>query len=303
MSPIHAKTVQIFLPTGDPEDIQIAELTSRTIQVIAIPRYLLNEARHHEEINNVGLYFLFGEDEKTGRDKVYIGEAENCFSRLKQHDKEKEFWNIALVVNHKQNQFTKSDVRYLEYLAYDTARTAERFLLDQNTPTGSHVPRVREVDLLDFFSTIDVLTAALGYKVFRSKRKSNQVQPQPILPLSVSASTSTNDNLWHCSGRGVKAQGEWTKEGFLIHKGSQSSSNPTENFLVNHAYHVERQQQLIHAGILEKKGEHYVFQEDYLCKTPSMAGCMVLMRPFNGWKEWKSKDGRKLDVLRQKIIS
>jgi hypothetical protein len=32
------KTIQIFLPGGDPQGIRVAELTTRIVQVIEVPR-------------------------------------------------------------------------------------------------------------------------------------------------------------------------------------------------------------------------------------------------------------------------
>ena len=55
-----AKTIQLFLPSGEPHGIRIAEITSRTVQAIAVPRNKLKEAAQRKELKNVGLYFLFG---------------------------------------------------------------------------------------------------------------------------------------------------------------------------------------------------------------------------------------------------
>ena len=59
------KTIQIFLPDGNAQSIRIAEITSRTIQAIQIPRSKLSEAGNRSEVKNVGLYFLFGVDEES----------------------------------------------------------------------------------------------------------------------------------------------------------------------------------------------------------------------------------------------
>ena len=56
------KTIQIFLPDGNARSIRIAEITSRTIQAIQIPRSKVAEAKKRDEIKNVGVYFLFGVD-------------------------------------------------------------------------------------------------------------------------------------------------------------------------------------------------------------------------------------------------
>lgn len=86
----HGKTIQIYLPDGNPRGLRIAEITSRTISAIYIPRSKLDEAARRVELSNVGVYLLCGDEES--RPQVYIGEAQNCLTRLKQHNKSKDFW-------------------------------------------------------------------------------------------------------------------------------------------------------------------------------------------------------------------
>ena len=79
------KTIQIFLPDGHPRSIKIAEITNRIAQAILIPRNKLKEIEAREEIKNVGVYFLFGEQEDKAKPCVYIGEAENCLCAFPNH--------------------------------------------------------------------------------------------------------------------------------------------------------------------------------------------------------------------------
>lgn len=88
------KTIQIYLPDGNPRSIKIAEITSRTVSAVLIPRSKLDEVAKRDELNNVGVYLLFGSEES--KPQVYIGEAESCLSRLKQHNKFKDFWTHAV---------------------------------------------------------------------------------------------------------------------------------------------------------------------------------------------------------------
>ena len=66
------KTIQIFLPGGDPRGIRIAEITTRILQVIEVPRSLLGEFSLMPESSQVALYFLFGETDDTDQ-RVYNG--------------------------------------------------------------------------------------------------------------------------------------------------------------------------------------------------------------------------------------
>ena len=54
------KTIQIFLPGGDPQGIRIAEITTRIMQAIEVPRSLLADFLKMPEAQQVALYFLIG---------------------------------------------------------------------------------------------------------------------------------------------------------------------------------------------------------------------------------------------------
>ena len=51
-----------------------------------------------EDLRSTTVYLLFGKPETlTDKAKVYIGEAENAYSRLVDHVSKKEFWNEIIV--------------------------------------------------------------------------------------------------------------------------------------------------------------------------------------------------------------
>ena len=91
MSPSTPKTIQIFLPSGDPRGIRVAELTTRIVQVIEIPRSLLDEFLKMPESAQVGVYFLFGAADDGGNPKVYVGQTGELRKRLTSHNKKKDF--------------------------------------------------------------------------------------------------------------------------------------------------------------------------------------------------------------------
>ena len=93
----HPQTIQIFLPDGNPRGIKIAEITNRTIKAILFPRNQFEAILQRSELANVGFYFLFGVAD-NGHEMAYIGEAEDCAERLKQHQRNKDFWNYAVVI-------------------------------------------------------------------------------------------------------------------------------------------------------------------------------------------------------------
>ncbi len=126
------KTIQIFLPDGNPRSVKIAEITSRTVQGILIPRSKLEFISERNELKNVGVYFLVGGTDEGSRPVVYIGEAEECLIRLKQHNKGKDFWTVALVIISKTKYFTKTHIKYLEWYCHEAIKKANRFNLDNS---------------------------------------------------------------------------------------------------------------------------------------------------------------------------
>ena len=86
-----ARTIQIFLPDGNPRGVRLAEITSRTVQVLLVPRAQLDQATARLELSNVWVYFLVGDNADGLNAQVYVGEAEDCCARLKQQHKQRIF--------------------------------------------------------------------------------------------------------------------------------------------------------------------------------------------------------------------
>ena len=77
-----AKTIQILLPAGDPRRIRIAELTTRIVQVIEIPRSLTADFLAAPESSQVAVYFLVGETVGVCESAEYVGQSGKARARL-----------------------------------------------------------------------------------------------------------------------------------------------------------------------------------------------------------------------------
>jgi predicted GIY-YIG superfamily endonuclease len=108
------KTIQIFLPGGDPRGIRVAEITTRIVQVIEVPRSLLGDFLKMPESDQVAVYFLFGQSEETGEPRVYIGQTGDLRARLKAHHDKKDFWERA--AGEKMAYPAKSEREWLQKL-------------------------------------------------------------------------------------------------------------------------------------------------------------------------------------------
>lgn len=277
------KTIQIFLPDGNPRSVKIAEITSRTVQAILIPRTKLDYIFSREELNNVGVYLLIGSPEEDVKPRLYVGEAEDCKIRLKQHNSSKDFWNYAIAIISKTHYFTKTHIKYLESFMYKEALRINRYKLDNNTiPTIPFVSESMEADLLDNFDTIKILVSTLGFPIFDEIK------------------TASKTELLYCKGKEALAAGQLTDEGFLVLAGSKCNlkeSNTAGTWIIN------MRARLVEEKILQVKGNVYEFTSDYQFGSPSAAAGTVLARRANGWIEWKYKNGKSLDEVKRKSIS
>ncbi|MFH1194752.1 MAG: GIY-YIG nuclease family protein [bacterium] len=273
------KTIQIFLPDGNPRSVKIAEITSRTVQAILIPRTKLDFIFTREELSNVGVYLLIGNPEEDVKPLLYVGEAEECKARLKQHNSSKDFWNYAIAIISKTHYFTKTHIKFLESFMYNEALRINRYKLDNNSiPTMPYVAEWMEADLLDNFDTIKILVSTLGFPIFDEMKAAKK-----------------NDILY-CKSKDAFATGQFTDEGFLVLSGSTCNlkeSNTAGTWIIN------MRARLLEEKILHAKGNGYEFVSDYLFGSPSAAAGAVLARRANGWIEWKYKNGKTLDEVKR----
>jgi hypothetical protein len=77
--------------------MRVAEITTRIVRVVEVPRSQLADFLQMPEAQQVGVYFLMGELSEVGLPRAYIGQSGNVGTRLVQHNQNKDFWNRALV--------------------------------------------------------------------------------------------------------------------------------------------------------------------------------------------------------------
>jgi hypothetical protein len=286
MTSSRPQTIQIFLPDGNPTSIKIADLTNRTINAVLVPRNKLVEAGFREETRKYGVYFLFGANENLAKPIVYIGETEDCFERIKTHNKNKDFWNYAVIISSRTNTFTKTQVKYLEYLCINNAINIGRYQTEnQTSPAKPFVTESMEADLLDNYETIKVLLATLGFPIFEEIRKSL---------------VKKNDILY-CKGKDATAEGDMIDDGFVVFKGSKANKHDTKSA---GTWVAGMRSRLIESKVLVEQEKVLMFTQDYVFGSPSAAAAAILGRQANGWIEWKNKTGGSIDkIYRETEIS
>ncbi len=280
MIPQRGRTIQIYLPSGEPRGIRMAEITTRTVQTILIPQGQLRHAKNRPELDQVAVYFLFGEPDEDALPLCYIGQTEDVSTRLDRHSAEKDFWNTAVVAISKTQSFTPAHIRWLEWHCVRQATAAGRFQLDNSqNPREPFVTEPLQDDCLDAFETLSILLTALGFPLF-----------EPLV-------ASPAEEAFVVKGPDAEGKGVLTDEGFLVRKGSLCRKQITESAKTT----VEAaRNRLFASGVLQEHNDtQLIFASDHLFRTPSGAAIVVLGRSVNGWAEWKTEDGKTLHEVKR----
>ena len=277
------KTIQIFLPGGDPRGIRVAEITTRIVQVIEVPRSLLQDFLKMPESSQVAVYFLFGESEDGAEQKVYIGQTGDLRARLTWHNKEKEFWERVLVLISRTNSLTQTHALFLEWHCLQSARKAGRYT-DENGNGGSkpHTPAPLEADCHEIFDTGHTLLATLGYPLF-----------DPV----VKSAAFKADDIFYCTSSASNGRGMYTQEGFVVLKGSIGRKENVPSIIGTAGERLRSR--LLESGVMRVDGDSIVFERDHLFRSPSMAALALMGRTSNGWVDWKTKAGKTLDAVKR----
>ncbi len=297
MSGTHGKTVRIYLADGSPTGIRHAEVVNWTGQAIVCPRGRVGELSNWPESHRPGDYILLGENPENSKPMAYIGEAENVCTRLKQHVAFKDFWDQVVFFTSKDENLTKSHVKYLESRMVALALEARRIKLDNSaSPTLSSLPRPDRDAMDDFLEPARILLGSLGFSFLEPVRKRKTDEGK---------GPSNNGPLSHIplylklEKRGISAEGTATDEGFVVSEGSIAEKNPRDSFGATYA---KQRLELIEQRKLVEFGEHLKFKEDVLFTSPSAAAAVVCASPQNGRQCWKDEHGTPLANVEEGIV-
>jgi len=248
----YGKTIKIFLPNGNTDNVKIASIANSTVQATLIPRNILDSINDYEEISSQGIYFLLDND-----NNVYVGEAENVRDRIIQHNKSKDWWVKVITINviSINSPLTKADIKFLELLTYNKIEEAGRYKLDQTIPAKATVSRDRKADLMHIYEDIKMLVSVLSYPLFNPQRQTadDTVDEEEKL-------------VFYMNRNNISASGEYTSEGFLLYAGSQLKDISTKSFIEGNS-----------GGVLLKEIEEYIM---ILLKLKNMMDIIKQLRIY-----------------------
>lgn len=278
----NSATIKLFLPFGEAKGVRTAEISNWSGKAIAAPRSDLEHFLAREELAKPGVYILLGADPENGKQMAYIGEAESVTDRIKQH-KSKDFWNAAMAFVSKDENLTKSHIRYLEGRLIQTANSVGRYSIANNQASGAKLPESDLNDMEVFLERIAQLLPVLGSEL--------------LTPVVAIAQPIGAPPVLTCKMKGAIATGTRTPNGFVVMKGSTAVKQLRESTKTSGPWIISLRNQLLENGSLAEEKEFLVFTKDVEFASPSAAAAMVHAGNAAGPLAWKDPKGKTLKEI------
>ncbi|WP_335992744.1 GIY-YIG nuclease family protein [Pseudoalteromonas sp. CH_XMU1449-3] len=286
------RTIRIYLDDGSVTGVKHAEIVNWTGQAISCPRQHVKSLNDWPESKKPGCYFLYGVDDESGEPAVYIGEAENVYDRVLNHLANKDFWNEIVFFTSKDENLTKSHVKFLESELVKAAKNANRqLLLNGNTPNQPTLPRSEQASMKEYFQNLKTLLGVLGHKTLEPliHKPSNFLEKKLDKLDELASETKLFLNV-----KGLEAQAILNDEGIVVTEGSFASKLVKDS--LSNGYKKLRTK-LIDSGVVIDNGNNFVFTQDYLFTSPSQAAAVLVGYAINGRNHWLDSSGISLKEL------
>tara|TARA_B100000809_G_scaffold250241_1_gene282488 strand:+ start:34 stop:912 length:879 start_codon:yes stop_codon:yes gene_type:complete len=287
------KSIRIYLSDGSPSGLRHVEIANWSGQAIACPRSRFSELKKWSESQRPGVYFLLEKHSTDDKNAVYIGESENVFKRLTDHDRKKDFWNEVILFTSKDENLTKSHIKYLESRLTKITIESDRYSAENsNNPTESTLPRADKDAMEEFIHNAKMILGTLGHKLLEPINSSSSDE---IIP----DSDSLIGHRLYFKVNGHSAEGKQSDEGFLLIKGSEISLQTTAS--IPGKIKLMRQK-LIEDKTLIEQSDKLVLIKDIVLSSSSYAGALVAGTSRSGPQSWKNSKGITLKNLEESLI-
>ena len=212
-----AKTIYTYLHNDDLGGSRIVWMENCFCKLFNIQRtdsdFLSN---FKEELQKPALYILL--NKKTG--KAYVGETDTFLSRIQNHIVNKDFWIEALAFTANDDSLSKTEVQYLEHLAYSKASQMNVYDLSENTqiPKAPHMTFIQKGKTEEFFKYVQFLTKFVGCDIFEPKPsvvlKTSLASAQPkVLPVPIKY---TSEDLKGNTRLSLNGEGKYSKREMVL---------------------------------------------------------------------------------------
>lgn len=298
---VTGKTLKIFVMGKEPRSLKKVELSNWNGIAFIGRRTQIDHVNSRSELKEPTIYMLLSDkSDQAGLIDIYIGEAEDFSSRLKQHikDESKSWFEqfIAFVVA--DQSLTKAHVKYLESELCKLANKSVGMLRTKNgnTPPGASLPESDMASMNEFLENIIFVLESLGLSYFQQnpgvieeiyQNDSSNNLNNMIFTMTLPKEVSIKDN------EALKGQMTVKNGTYILNAGSYIRSEANESFK-GHAYY-ELWSQIINSDAVSliSGAKVAITTRDIEFNAPSGAGAIVRARATNGRTEWKRMSDNK----------
>lgn len=180
--PAKAKKITLYLENGTLDGlINISESDGWDFggELYSCPRDKIDELLNDDSVDKVGVYLLLSTRQ------VYVGQATDLRSRIKQHKLSKDWWERVILLTSKKDELNQSHITYLEAALIQKATDCGTIDIENKTKGNKHNLDKYEMKLLDqFLDEAYFVLELIGVTVFAKgtpKKKSQTTVLPPII--------------------------------------------------------------------------------------------------------------------------
>jgi hypothetical protein len=242
------------------------------------------------------VYFLFGTDDASGGNLVYIGQADirkngnGLLGRLYEHkgNPEKDYWTEAVVftTKDKDNWLGATEISWLESHFVSLAKKAKRYIVkNSNEPSPGKPTEERISDLEEFAKYTAIAMGVLNHRVFEPVAEPDLAAENSLAePLMLEIILGGND-----SESRIDVKGYETNEGFVLLKGGKIKIGMADS--------CRDRIKNLRVEFASKYDNTGVLLDNILLKSPNEAANFATGYPINALTTWKTADGKTLKEL------
>ncbi|WP_421862625.1 GIY-YIG nuclease family protein [Motiliproteus sp.] len=274
------RKLTIYMIDGVATGSKTVEIGNWSGKAIYSPRASLKLMLNRDEFDNPGVYLLKGHSTSTEfSDSVYIGEAEELRSRLKQHLADRDFESVICFIS-KDDMLTKAHVKYLESRLIAIAKKANNSYLENgNQPKLSKLSEADVSDMEYFLEQIQLVLPTVGLQSLLSV----------IVHPAEGMEPDTAQEIYKVKSKSLSASMVETTEGYVVLAGSEVAKK-VNNSMADGWRRIRSK--LLDEGALKWKEDKLIFTEDTTFASPSAASSVILGRQAPGPISWIDKNGR-----------
>jgi len=274
------RKLTIYMLDGSATGPKTIEIGNWSGKAVYSPRAALKSLLQRDEFSSPGIYFLCSDSYSYEfEESIYIGEAEELGSRLKQHIADRDFDSVVCFLS-KDELLTKAHIKYLESRLISQAKEANSSLVvNGNNPKPSRISEADVSDMEYFIEQIKLILPTVGMNalVVAAPHQITSTTPRSI------------DDRYKIKSKKFDATMIETDGGFVVTAGSQAAINTSKSLAEGR---LRIRKKLIDASVLMIEGDKLRFTEDASFSSPSAAASVVLGRQAPGPLSWLNADGQ-----------